>query len=76
MKIKVADVTAQAFSRADGTPIGVARTETIDVDNNELFQGCDSVLSIKTVFERFWNNLNPNSEEIVFVQRIDTVLTT
>lgn len=63
-------VTAQAFSRVTGEPVGPARDEEIDPDQNSLFSICTSVMDVHNVYEGFWNDLNPSSLEIVFVHRI------
>lgn len=63
-------VTAQAFNRATGEPNGVARDETIDLDTNQLFKHCKTWLDVKKAYESFWNDLNPDSEDVVMVSNV------
>lgn len=56
-------IFARAFDRETGEPRGEERGEEIDTSTNEI--------DVKKAFEAFWNDLNPHSSEIVFVQRID-----
>jgi hypothetical protein len=63
-------VTAQAFNRNSGIQAGESRDEVIDTETNALFLGCSTILEMKAAYERFWNNLNPDSREIVFVQKV------
>jgi len=58
-------IKGQAFDRKTGEKIGRARWETIDTKKNELFSGVDNLAMAKTIFESFWNDLNPHSTEIV-----------
>jgi hypothetical protein len=64
-------VTAQAFNRESGTPASPApRDEVIDTDDNSLFESCNTIMDVKQAYERFWNDLNPRSREVVFVQSV------
>ena len=70
-------VFARAFDRKTGKRIvdeaGKSidvRAEEINLDENELFKGCSTILDIKKTYESFWNTLNPYSKEIIFVQEI------
>lgn len=63
-------VTAQAFNRATGEPNGVARDEEVDLDSNQLFKHCKSWLDVKKAYESFWNDLNPDSEDVVMVSNV------
>jgi hypothetical protein len=62
-------VAGQAFDRETGEPRGSKRTETVTA-MNKLFANCDTVQDVHEAYERFWNKLNPNSKEVVFVQQI------
>ena len=64
------DVTARSFDRKTGNIVGKERTERIDTTTNELFKGIRTIVGIKTKYEHFWNDLNPNSREVVFVSRV------
>jgi len=63
-------VIAQSFSRKTGKAVGNTREELVDLKTNELFDGVKSILDIKKIYESFWNELNPRSSSIVFVQSI------
>jgi len=63
-------ITAQAFNRISGRPVGISREEKIDILSNMIFTGASTVLEIKTAYENWWNNLNPNSNEIVMVSSV------
>lgn len=67
---KTLSVTAQSFNRRTGKPDCEPRKETIDTDN-KLFNNCETVIDIHGVYESFWNNMNRDSESIVFVHSID-----
>ncbi len=47
---------------SDGT-----RTETIDTSTNVLFHRCRCPHDVECVYENWWNELNPESEEIIKV---------
>ena len=66
-------VIGQAYSRHTGMPIGKERTEIINTKTNVLFQKAKNEKDVKHRFESFWNNLNPNSNEIVKVKDISIV---
>jgi hypothetical protein len=63
-------VKAQAFSRSSGVEAGASRVEEIDTTQNEMFLFAESILDVKTIYESFWNLMNPDSQEVVFVQSI------
>lgn len=67
------NVLAQSFNRENGEPVSNPRVEEIDTKTNFLFYNCTLPLSIKIAYERFWNELNPNSENVVFVQSINKI---
>ena len=69
----IVDVKAQAFSRLTGEPTGEPRVERIDTQENRLFERCVTILDVKAAYEAFWNDLNPGSEDVVFVQQITMV---
>ena len=62
-------VTAQSFDRITGDWNCIARTEIINTDNI-LFADCILPIDVKTVYESFWNDVNPISESVVFVQEV------
>jgi len=64
MKFKVKGVSMNRHTRRQ---VGKIRTETIDTKTNELFYGTALPIEIERRYESFWNNLNPNSKEIVKV---------
>ena len=66
----IADVLAQAFNRKTGQVAGNARIEEINTRKNVSFNQCHDLMDIKECYEAYWNQLNPNSEEVVFVQQI------
>jgi hypothetical protein len=76
----LAIVTARAFNRNSDTACPVfllnalavseSRDETIYSDN-ALFANCATVIDVKMAYEAFWNDLNPKSEDVVFVQSVD-----
>ena len=66
------DVTARAYNRISGARVGVERTERVDT-NNSLFESCRTILNVKQKYEAFWNDLNPNSAEVVFVVEVKRV---
>lgn len=69
MKKPMWAVTAQAYSRKTGKPLGKTRTEKIQSDN-KMFKGITTIMGVKNRYESFWNNMNPRSKEVVFVKRI------
>ena len=64
-------VTAQSFDRRTLKPSGEQKREVIDLDTNTLFLDVRVPLDIKKSFEAFWNDLNPNSFDVVFVQQVE-----
>lgn len=65
------NVTAIARDRRTGEDISDERTERIDIDTNELFSGCVDEDDIKFVYESFWNDMNPLSQETVHVLSVE-----
>lgn len=62
-------VTARAFDRNTGLGVSAPRTEIVN-SKNILFQHCKDPVDVKTAYERFWNDLNPESTDIVFVSEV------
>ena len=60
-------ITGQAHNRKSGAPSGPARTERIDTNEEPLFLGCVTADDARRVFLEFWNDLNPESEDVVKV---------
>jgi len=60
-------VTALARDRETNEVVGESRIEMIDTDTNSLFTGIDTEQGVKEKYESFWNDLNPNSDEVVCV---------
>ena len=60
-------VTAVAVSRKTRRRVGKARTEIIDTASNTFFDGVTNALAVEARYEAFWNDLNPNSPDIVKV---------
>jgi hypothetical protein len=67
-------VTAVAISRRSRRRVGKARTEMIDTQTNKLFRHCRAPKDIEARYESFWNDLNPNSRDIVKVVDIREVV--
>jgi hypothetical protein len=63
-------ITAQAFDRKTNRPVGKERDEVIDVATNRLFKGVKNIGDIESAYESFWNDLNPNSKEVVKVSSV------
>jgi hypothetical protein len=66
----IINVKAQAFDRETGKAVGDSRVEEINLEENEIFKDCKTILAVKEAFEEFWNHINNSSSEIVFVQEI------
>lgn len=64
------NVLIQAFFRENGEVAGNARMENINPKTNSLFKSCETVMDIKNAYESFWNDLNPKSKMVIFVQQI------
>lgn len=64
------EVIAEARERETLKKIGKPRGEIIDTNKNELFKGLNTLMEIRKVYESFWNDLNKNSFEVVFVNNI------
>jgi len=69
-KIRNAKVLAAAFYRETGEPAGSPREEEIVLAENEMFKDCKTIVDIHRRYESFWNDLNPDSDAVVFVQSI------
>ncbi len=69
MKKKSWTVIASSFMRENGERMCAARAEIVDTEN-VLFHNCISIIDVKDAYERFWNNLNPNSLHVVFVSEV------
>ena len=63
-------VKAQAFDRHTGLPIGIKRSDVINTITNRLFAKADGIVDVKRIFEAYWNDFNPDSQEVVFVQEV------
>lgn len=63
-------VTRQRIPVSGDGYIGNERTETVDT-NNELFASCECASDVEAKYESFWNDLNPNSENIVKVLNVE-----
>ena len=63
-------ITAQAFDRKNGGPIGFPRTEKINTKTNRLFAGAKTHLDVVRMFETFWNDMNSISKEVVKVSHV------
>ena len=70
MSNKTAIVRASSFNRMTGERTGAARDEELNLKENKLFIGLSSVLDIKRAYESFWNDLNSNSTDVVFVESV------
>ena len=70
MKFKI---KGQSLNRETNKKVGKPRWETIDTKKNKLFNGIDNLGDAIKVFENFWNELNPNSTEVVSVIEIKKV---
>ena len=71
MKYGQYKVKAVALDRKTRKQIGKARTETIDSRDNELFKGAKTTKDIEDRYEGFWNDLDPQSEEIIKVISVE-----
>jgi hypothetical protein len=69
MKIKRWEIKAGACNRTTGMPVGKARTEIVGTDNT-LFEQCITIIDAKEAYESWWNDLNPDSNEVVFVSAV------
>lgn len=66
------NVTARAYNRISGNAVGQERIETVNT-SNPLFSKCKTIMDVKAVYERFWNDLNPESREVVFVIQVMSI---
>jgi hypothetical protein len=60
-------VTAVAISRKTRRRVGKARTEVIDTATNTMFDGVTDASAVEVRYEAFWNDVNPDSPDIVKV---------
>ena len=70
--IKRWNVLAQAFNRKTGMTIQNSGVEEVSTENT-IFTNCVSIMDVKKKYESFWNDLNPESEHVVFVQQITPI---
>jgi hypothetical protein len=70
MATKEVEIIAQSFGPLTGTPRGNPRVEKIHVEDNKLFQGCETLTDIVEVYMQFWNRLATTQHELVLVQSI------
>ena len=66
-------VVGRAFDRITGEPVGSPRVEIVDIANM-IFAGCVRPLEVKMAYEAFWNELNSNSAEVVFVSEVTPIV--
>jgi len=66
-------VYGRAINRISGVPVGNTRQEVIDTVTNIMFRGAQNAQQVHVAYERFWNNLNPNSNDVVLVSSIKKV---
>ena len=70
------DVTAQSYKRGTDRIVGPKRTERINVKTNELFNGslgtpaARNIMEVQEIYESFWNDMNPQSREVVRVSKV------
>ncbi len=64
------NVIAQSFTRDTGEATAEPRGEIIDVEENQIFAGCKSILDVHDRFEIFWNTMNEYSD-LVFVSKVE-----
>ena len=67
------NVTAQSFNRKTGKSAAPQRVEQVDT-NNFLFKDCDSILEVKEAYEHFWNDMDNESIDIVFVAQVKPII--
>ena len=67
------NVKGMAMNRLMRCQIGGIRIEQIDTETNSLFKKCQTPLEVERIYESFWNDLNPNSKEIVKVINVELV---
>lgn len=60
-------VKAVALNRKTRKQVGKIRTEVINTKTNSLFRFANTPMGVEKAYERFWNDLNPMSKEIVKV---------
>lgn len=66
-------VTAVAMSRKTRRRVGKSRVEVIDTVENQLFRNLRNPENIEKAYESFWNDLNPNSPDVVKVTDVRRV---
>ena len=59
-------VRASVVSNKTGV-VMQTRNETVDLDSNVIFSGCETVLDIHDRYERFWNHNKVGKETIVMI---------
>ena len=75
------DVIAVGLDPLTGAVVAGPRTERIDPDTNEIFDGCEGLWQIEDAYEESWNRINatwenafPPGKEKVKVLRVERVL--
>ena len=61
------DVKAVAMDRISRKTLGKSRTERVDTKKNQLFKHARNSKDVESMYESFWNDLNPKSSEVVKV---------
>lgn len=61
------------FGFYKGVPVGRPRAEIINTKTNRLFKDAKTARGVKSHYEAFWNDLNPNSTEVVEVLKVERV---
>jgi hypothetical protein len=68
-KLKSAKVLACAFNRETGEPVANPREEVLDLKDG-LWKDVSTVADIAKRYMSFWNDLNPDTDEIILVQSV------
>lgn len=71
LKMAYYKVTGIAKNRKTGSYIGKSRSEIINTKTNSLFKNVKDTKEVKSRYEYFWNDLNPKSEEVVKVLKVE-----
>lgn len=66
-------VTASGYKRHGSDQPFATHTEEVDTETNELFKHCTDTDDVRRKYESFWNDLNPNSEDVVYVDSVEKV---
>lgn len=62
-------VTASSFDRKTKFKTGGPRVERVTTDD-PLFADCRNADDIKATYEEFWNDVNPDTQDIVKVLKV------